>query len=177
MMSQKYSVVKHPQHPANRNFKKIINVLKNLLDKKIREVLGLRETVEFSKINNELIDSKNRALEDQLRESENERRSLLRLIDLSNNLIANYENLIVNYRTNLESSKKELETLKKQLEECEKLKQSEIDALTFRCNKELKEKKSYLRKLRKMMTFNVHKEEQIQFYENYIVNIESQRKM
>lgn len=57
---------------------------------------------------------KDREIAKRLRDSENERASLLHLVDMSNNLIANYENLIANYRTNLGSSKTEIKILKEQ---------------------------------------------------------------
>lgn len=185
-MRQKYSV-EWPIKSAKNRFIKIINGLKALLESKIRENLGLREKVEFLKISSEMFDIENRRMKDQLRESEDEKTSLLRLVDLSNNLIANYEDLIHNYKTNLESFKKELDASKvlneslnqrkKYLEEIDEIKQSEIDSLRFRCKEETKAKKFYFRSYQKLMTLFSRNEKQIQFYEDHIVNIESQIKM
>lgn len=170
--------VKHRQYGSQIENE---NVLKLQLEKKLYEILRLRDIIDNSRLSKESFENEFQVIRDQLRESENERTSLLRLVDLSNNLIANYENLIRDYRTKLENSKNELEAsrasnelLKKQSEEIkrsERRKQSEFDALKGKFNKESVEKGYLEQSVQKMVYLIEQYQEHIQVLENFMVDL------
>lgn len=73
------------------------------------EILSQYESLMIEKLS---IGGEDADLKRRLEESESERDSLIQLVDLSNNLVVNYENLIVSYRKQLEKLVKELNQAK-----------------------------------------------------------------
>lgn len=149
--------------------------LKQLLDSNMREIFRLRESMDISKIRKESFDHEFRMIEKKCRESDNEKRSLITLVDMSNNLIANYENLIVKYRRELTSSKEEVEVLKAENDSLKKLskereirKQNEVNNLSFILQNELKEKHLLWQSLQEMKSIVEQYQEQIYILECFM---------
>lgn len=163
--------VKHREELKKQ--KQMIDAFISDYESKKREFLRLSDEMRYLMAVKE-------SFERQLNESENERQSLLHLVDMSNNLIANYETLIANYRTNLESSKREVEALKasyesmkKTLEESERRerkKQKELDALKLRLKKESEEKGFLFKSLQEMFSIIEQYQNHIQIMENVMVD-------
>lgn len=153
-----------------------INRLKYQLERKERENLGLSDKIDCKMFERDNIETENREMKEKLSESENEKSSLINLVDLSNNLVVNYENLIANYRKHLVSSKEESKALKdssdlleKSLKEMEKEKlelQCKIDKLNKALEEELNEKKVFMRFFEATKSVNEQNNDFIQYLEN-----------
>lgn len=157
------------------------NDLKLLLESKMLEILKLRDIIDISKLGKESFEHEFRIIEKKYRESEDEKRSLINLVDLSNNLILNYENLIVNYRTNLESSKEEskklkaenelLKKLSKEGERREKSRLRELKELKIKLNNESIEKQCIEQSVEEMMSIIEQYQDHIGVLENHMVDL------